>query len=85
MTLLLLAMTSSRCEDLDDLCPVICEDPFYTNIVPSTYRHCHCAQQRKHTTATPAPSTTDVCGYLCAIQLGGSACECSRPSLPGRK
>ncbi|XP_046573362.1 uncharacterized protein LOC124281370 [Haliotis rubra] len=39
-----------------------------------------------HSQTTPAPSTTtDICDYLCSIQLGGDACHCSIPGLPGRK
>ncbi|XP_059147553.1 sortilin-related receptor-like isoform X2 [Physella acuta] len=26
---------------------------------------------------------TDICDLLCDIQLGGEACQCSHPSLPG--
>jgi len=35
------------------------------------------------TTTTPKP-TKDICRTLCALQLGGNACRCSNPSLPGR-
>ncbi|XP_071103148.1 uncharacterized protein [Haliotis cracherodii] len=39
-----------------------------------------------HSGTTPAPvTTTDICDYLCSIQLGGDACHCSIPGLPGRK
>ncbi|XP_059166051.1 uncharacterized protein LOC131948459 [Physella acuta] len=34
------------------------------------------------TTQKPT-TTTDICDFLCDIQLGGEACLCSHPSLPG--
>ena len=36
----------------------------------------------KSTTAKPA--TPSVCDYLCSIQEGGTACDCSRPVIPGK-
>merc|ERR1711963_1054914 len=43
------------------------------------------------TTAAPSPApfkhTTqgDICDYLCSVGMGGDACLCSNPALPGRK
>lgn len=28
--------------------------------------------------------TQDICAILCSIQLGGDACDCNLPSLPGK-
>ncbi|XP_045208506.2 uncharacterized protein LOC123560372 [Mercenaria mercenaria] len=44
----------------------------------------------KTTTSTTVPTTTGVstlsmCDYLCSIQMGGAACSCSIPLVPGRK
>ncbi|CAL1547144.1 unnamed protein product [Lymnaea stagnalis] len=36
------------------------------------------------TTQKPPPSTTDICDLLCSIQIGGDACLCGNPSLPGK-
>jgi len=32
----------------------------------------------------PPSTTADICQTLCALQLGGDACRCSNPSLPGK-
>ncbi|KAH9505415.1 hypothetical protein Btru_057199 [Bulinus truncatus] len=29
-------------------------------------------------------TTEDICDLLCSVQLGGDACLCSHPSLPGK-
>ncbi|XP_069122529.1 uncharacterized protein [Argopecten irradians] len=40
----------------------------------------------KTTTVDPKlKTTTDICDTLCKIQLGGDACDCSHPVLPGRR
>ncbi|KAK6182382.1 hypothetical protein SNE40_010086 [Patella caerulea] len=38
--------------------------------------------QPKETTVKP-DTTTPVCDFLCSVQLGGHACDCSKPGLPG--
>ncbi|RUS79062.1 hypothetical protein EGW08_013167 [Elysia chlorotica] len=35
-------------------------------------------------TTTTAEPVTSICDYLCAHQMGGDACRCSNPSLPGK-
>ncbi|KAK6188094.1 hypothetical protein SNE40_004351 [Patella caerulea] len=34
-------------------------------------------------TSEQPESENDVCDYLCSLQIGGHACECSKPGFPG--
>ncbi|XP_076437263.1 uncharacterized protein LOC143276563 [Babylonia areolata] len=72
--------------DTFDVCTAVCSNPDqYAMLLPSVTQRCHCGEVLQRTTRSPTITTTDICDYLCSIQLGGQACECSRPSLPGRK
>ncbi|KAK6971113.1 pheromone precursor [Biomphalaria glabrata] len=33
---------------------------------------------------SPKTTTEDICDLLCSVQMGGEACQCSHPNLPGR-
>ncbi|KAL4228648.1 hypothetical protein ACF0H5_011693 [Mactra antiquata] len=57
----------------------------------SAAAHCGCNPHgHKHHTTTLAPdqlskTTLSMCDYLCSIQMGGSACDCSISIVPGKK
>lgn len=42
------------------------------------------ASTTTHPTTTRV-ATLSICDYLCSIQMGGAACSCSVPLVPGRK
>ena len=42
---------------------------------------CDCSTEKP---STEKPITEDICYYLCGAQVGGFACNCSKPSLPGK-
>ncbi|KAH3699544.1 hypothetical protein DPMN_074502 [Dreissena polymorpha] len=71
-------------------CEVICTSRHEHD--ESDAAHCGCPHnlQRQNNQSHPLPDqhsshTLSMCDYLCSIQMGGAACVCSAPIVPGRK
>ncbi|KAH3702308.1 hypothetical protein DPMN_077321 [Dreissena polymorpha] len=61
-------------------CALMPHQPLRTTTTKST------PQTTTSTTTTRlAVSTLSMCDYLCSIQMGGAACSCSKPIIPGRR
>ncbi|KAL4228650.1 hypothetical protein ACF0H5_011695 [Mactra antiquata] len=64
--------------DCDRLCPL-------TDTTSSTFDSlCSCVHLLARAENSSTPTTTEsICDYLCSIQEGGSACDCSVSLIPG--
>jgi len=89
-----LALLVSRSHSVSkDMCSTVCNvDQYHTGEGTQLLKYmCHCQEMwSKTTTDSSAEGTMKVkrdpnlCKYLCSIQMGGDACNCSNPSLPGK-
>lgn len=86
MMSMLLAVWAASTVNLD--CTKICADPKRHD--ESEAAHCGCPHSHSHhVTEKPieqlSHTTLSLCDYLCSIQMGGSACDCSVSIVPGKR
>ncbi|NP_001191460.1 putative pheromone isoform X1 [Aplysia californica] len=67
------------------MCRCLGWEKFSTTAFPTTITPRRVKPVTTDLPSSPPEATTNICDYLCSVQLGGDACQCSNPSLPGKK